>query len=519
MKFVKNRKIIIEAVLFTVFFVFIGIFVYRDSVVHAYISGFGGSGSSGGGSGTPSPTLGTWNITTTTSTSSPVASPSSVDNTVSTTVTVTDVTTTTTTYTCPDLAGCTGGNLSGTSSVTNNLGSCTISGPEYSPFVGLQSDGTNSCYGASVSIIPRYGKYTITIQQTTPSSDSTFYIEQHNYTNWIIPQPQSVTYTTTVSCTPGGWKNACNPNDNNGYIGITLNSGPESWLSLSDQSLQKTGNSQQLSNCDTTVCSYSFGVTAYSVGLASGVYNADPAVDVCYSETAYRGCSGFPSSANLNSHNPSYTSIQTNSTIVLNLIIFSSWMNVTKGGNAYSPKGYNLDNSTYSTSPGGGTGSTGSPFLLGGLIEYTSSIGNFLNTSSQQSVSVNRLNLLSFNRTPVYDFNFFATLYCQFTPNCGTTTGVYYDGVLQPSNIANSSPTTCSSSGANWYYSSTDLPNSSSLCSSNDIVLVNSNVTISGNLQGINNLLIISSGNITIQGGVSTVNAFLMAMGKIIILN
>ncbi len=35
MKFLKNRKILIKVIVFSIFFVFVGIFLYRDSVVYA----------------------------------------------------------------------------------------------------------------------------------------------------------------------------------------------------------------------------------------------------------------------------------------------------------------------------------------------------------------------------------------------------------------------------------------------------------------------------------------------------
>ena len=562
MKFIKNRKIIIGAVVFSVFFVFIGIFLYRDYVVHAFVLNNGGGGTSS--NITPSTKYvylqGDYWIessptgSATAVSSSPSSSPVTVYHIITTSVTIQF--TGSYSYTCNPPSSTNSYNSS-TEVTTITSYSCTTPQPascnqtktiKYSisndsPNQQISYSYTLCNYNASISFTVNHEYDRYQIEVGSPTSTKSFYVEEHS------PLPSSagtygqIGYKVTVACISPATLLSYYSHCRSGYQDISalipssgcVASTSYCWLSFNYQSSVQYYDLQSITGgnntCDSSIsslgntCTSYFAVTPYTYqeNLASSPNYTTP-INIYFSNSYFQSSPGsFGSTSYF--YSPTYSSTTDPSSIEattnnVKLIIFSSWMQV-RNGNTYSPNGYNIDNATYN----GSASVTGSPFLLGGLIEYKNTLGNFLNPTSQQTAQVSILNLLYHGSSnivsPVYDFNFFATLYCQFTSNCAGL-NVYQNGVLKSNNIANSPPTTCASNnGANWYYYNSSLPlsSASAFCLNNDIVLVNGYVTISGNLQGINNLLIISSGNITIQGGVSTVDAFLMAMGKIIILN
>ena len=360
-----------------------------------------------------------------------------------------------------------------------------------------------------------YDQYKITV--SLPTSYNYFYVKQHS----PIPSSSSkygqIGYKVTVACMPAESPSVSYyPYCRTGYQDINAVI-PVNWLSFHYSSppirtKQSTCNSNVY--LPSNPCYSYFAVTPYTYGenLSSSFTKYVTPIHIYFSNSYVR--SGGPQSSSYFCHTncayPNPSSIEA-STNVVHLVIFSSWIQ-SNGGNTYSSNGYNINTSSLSKS-----GS--SAFNIGGLIEYKGVPFSFLANSGTQQ-PVNTLNLMAGGH-PIYDFNFFVTLYCQFSTCTSSSSShpIYSNGIINPGNIIPASPSSCSPTGANWYYMNSSSSSIPSMCSQNDILLVNGNLNISGDITGISNLLIISNGNITIGSGVTTVDAFLMAMGKINILN
>ena len=363
-------------------------------------------------------------------------SPSIIDNQVSTSVT--DTHTYGYNYSCVGGTGSDVGVCSGSAPTSsNNSTTCTST---LSPtFHGLQSNSSvNDCYNQSITVVPRYGKYSISVAQVTPNNDGNrFYIEEHNYNTWLNSTPQGIEYSVSVTCTPGGWKNACNPNYSSGDINVELSSSPSSWLSFSQGALATTESISCSTNCQEDFVVYPYFNQS---GLPAGLYITN-SINVCYSNNTSTYCSS-PSPLNLNSSNSSYTSIGASvSSQLPSLRVYASWIRSTGGGNTYSSGGYQIANFSHNSF---------SPTTFSdGLIENTNS-SNFLNTPGSNMIpSYNSMLLL--NNNPIYNFNFFATLYCQYNAVCNNSSNnLYSNGILQSHNIQTSNS---SVSGVNWYFS------------------------------------------------------------------
>ncbi len=357
-----------------------------------------------------------------------------------------------------------------------------------------------------------YDQYKITV--SLPTSYNYFYVKQHS----PIPSSSSkygqIGYKVTVACMPAESPSVSYyPYCRTGYQDINAVI-PVNWLSFHYSSppirtKQSTCNSNVY--LPSNPCYSYFAVTPYTYGenLSSSFTKYVTPIHIYFSNS-YDNSGTYPPS----SYFYNTKSIEATTSPSVHLVIFSSWIQ-SNGGNTYSSNGYNINTSSLSKS-----GS--SAFNIGGLIEYKGGPPfSFLNNSSSNTPqSVNTLNLMAGGH-PIYDFNFFVTLYCQFSTCTPSSNPIYNNGVIQPQNIEPSSPSSCSPTGANWYYMNSSSSSSSiSLCPKNDILLVNGNFTIHGS-SPINetNVLIISNRNITIGSGVTTVDAFLMAMGQINILN
>ncbi len=265
---------------------------------------------------------------------------------------------------------------------------------------------------------------------------------------------------------------------------------------------------------------------------------------------------------------------QANNPAPVTLNIYASWLSTANGGNAYSRGGFNITTPPSPATPA-------DKIFTDALLETLGGGLNFENGTPVSYASLEYVNQklgLTNNGTPIYDFNFYATLYCEITGKCQNA---FSNGVIQiskiPQNQANlGSLQSMTQSNPNWYFYQGDLNISqNTIYTGSAVLIVNGNVTINPslypqtaactiadsspltNVQLCPGLVIISSGNIEITsntpsqafsydrdldantnadventgnvtepgGGLTTVSpydvvdAFLISMGKIVIDN
>ncbi|MCL4392589.1 hypothetical protein M1145_00380 [Patescibacteria group bacterium] len=335
----------------------------------------------------------------------------------------------------------------------------------------------------------------------------------------------AVIYTVSTNCNNQNNFGECQNNNKDGYWKITPQS-TNNWLYLYDGKsisklsaiyvycLNSTGpTSDQLNtttengsayigyNCYTNPKNLKFWIKAYTNGKGLGA------------KISHIGTLNLSNPGNKNViYNPSVYTDKLN--------IYAPWMQISNG-NTYSRGGYNVtipNNSDFAS----------------GLLEWATGIvnlenGSHTNVTYQGNVGITR----GSNLSPVYDFNFFATLYCEIH-GCSQA-NVYSNGLINPQAIPSNTPsfssipsmaTNPSSGKNNWFYI-----NTGSNCdgtynigptsySGSAVVLVCGNVTITPNLypqdsscpnagsnpqfsvQNCPGLVIISSGSITINSTV-----------------
>ncbi len=275
------------------------------------------------------------------------------------------------------------------------------------------------------------------------------------------------------------------------------------------------------------------------------------------------------------------------------LNIYAPWI-WTYGGNSYSNNGYNI-----TIPPTINTGSlpnyndcsfnglaadneypnhNGSVISADAIPGINSPAGDFNNAVLEQSSSNNTfengsgtssnlsysggIGTTNSDSTPVYNFNFYVTLYCEISGQCNNPQLYNTDGSINlskiNSTISSVSNITSSSSSSDWYFYQGNMSiNSSSGYSyaGNGILLVNGNVDITpplypsncsfsvsnpyASIQSCYGLVIIASGNITIENsnpnttgdnilnedgtlhssgsGYDVIDAFLVSMSNIIV--
>ena len=331
----------------------------------------------------------------------------------------------------------------------------------------------------------------------------------------------AVIYTVSTNCNNQNNFGECQNNNKDGYWKITPQS-TNNWLYLyntkSTASLSalyiycknSTGpTSNQLTttiengsayvgyNCYTNPQNLKFWVKSYTNGKSLGA------------KISHIGT--------LNISNPSAKNIIENPSLYTDkLNIYAPWMQFSNG-NTYSRGGYNV------TIPNNSN-------FVSGLLEWTAGIVNLENGSHTNITYQGDVGMTNGNLSSVYDFNFFATLYCEIH---GCPNGVYYNGLINPQDIQSNVPSfnsipsmTTKPSGGNWFYINTSNNCSGTYnidptsYSGSAVVLVCGNVNITPNLypqsascpnagfspkssvQACPGLVIIASGNITINSTV-----------------
>lgn len=282
-----------------------------------------------------------------------------------------------------------------------------------------------------------------------------------------------------------------------------------------------------------------------------------------------------------------------NDNLTAYLNVYAPWI-WTYGGNAYSNNGYNI-----TIPPTINTGNlpnynncsaselaadneypnnNGSIISADAIPGTNSPAGNFNNAVLEQSSSTNNfekgkgtssnlsytgsIGTTNSGSTPVYNFNFYVTLYCEISGQCNNPQLYNSDGSINlskiKSTISSVSDIISSSSSSDWYFYQGNMSinsNSGSAYSGNGILLVNGNVDITpplypsncsfsvsnpySSVQSCYGLVIIASGNITIENsnpnttgdnilnengslhasgsGYDIVDAFLVSMDNIIV--
>ena len=331
----------------------------------------------------------------------------------------------------------------------------------------------------------------------------------------------AIIYTVSTNCNNQSNFGECQNNNKDGYWQITPQS-TNSWLQLYDNKSvtnlssiyvyckNSTGpKNNQLStstegtsayigyNCYTNPQNLTFWVKSYTYDMKLGA------------KISHIGTLNItnPGSKNVIENPPSYT---------IDLNIYAPWMQINTG-NVYSRGGYNITIPT-------------STEFSSGLLEWASGITNFENGATPNTKYQGVVGIANSNLSPVYDFNFFATLYCEIH---GCSNNVYNNGLIEPQNIQSNTPNLSSipsistnPKGGNWYYINTGNNCSgnyvigSTSYSGSAVVLVCGNVSINPNLypqsssclsagitpqssvQNCPGLVMIASGNITINSTV-----------------
>ncbi len=213
--------------------------------------------------------------------------------------------------------------------------------------------------------------------------------------------------------------------------------------------------------------------------------------------------------------------VQASNPTPVGLNIYASWLSTSNGGNAYSRGGFNITTPPSPATPA-------DKIFTNALLETLGGGLNFENGSPATSSSLEYTNQklgLTNNGIPIYDFNFYATLYCEITGKCQNS---FSNGVIQvnriPQNQANlGSLQSMTPSNPNWYFYQGNLTISqNTIYTGSSVLVVNGNVTINPslypqtatctiagsspltNVQSCPGLVIIASGNIEITSNTPT---------------
>ncbi|MHB8443149.1 MAG: hypothetical protein ACYDAS_02155 [Patescibacteria group bacterium] len=172
---------------------------------------------------------------------------------------------------------------------------------------------------------------------------------------------------------------------------------------------------------------------------------------------------------------------QASNPVPVTLNIYASWISTSSGGNAYSRGGFNI---TTPPSPATPT----DKIFTNALLETLGGGLNFENGTPVSYASLEYANQklgLTQNGIPIYDFNFYTTLYCEITGKCQ---GAFTNGIIQvnriPSNQANlGSLQSMTQSNPNWYFYQGNLTISqNTVYTGSAVLIVNGNVTITPSL-------------------------------------
>jgi hypothetical protein len=172
---------------------------------------------------------------------------------------------------------------------------------------------------------------------------------------------------------------------------------------------------------------------------------------------------------------------QANNPAPVTLNIYASWISTSNGGNAYSRGGFNI---TTPPSPATPT----DKIFTNALLETLGGGLNFENGTPVSYASLEYANQklgLTQNGIPIYDFNFYTTLYCEITGKCQ---GAFSNGIIQvhsiPPNQANlGSLQSMTQSNPNWYFYQGNLTISqNTVYTGSAVLIVNGNVTITPSL-------------------------------------
>ncbi len=351
----------------------------------------------------------------------------------------------------------------------------------------------------------------------TPNSTNSFNTEQHG------SNPDgAIIYTVSTNCNNQTNFGECQNNNKDGYWKITSQSSGlgGGWLQLYDsKSIAKLSSIY-------VYCKNSTGpindqlTTSVENGSAYIGYNcyANPK-NLKFWVKSYTYGKGLGAKVShigtLNLSNPGSRNIIENpSSYTTKLNIYAPWMQIIGVGNSYSRGGYNI------AIP------VNAQFTVG-VLEWANGISQFENGSNTGVHYQGSVGMTQGNLAPVYDFNFFATLYCEIH---GCSNGVYSNGLIEPQNIQSNIPNFTSilpmstkPTSGNWFYVNTadnctgTYSIGQTTYSGSAVVLVCGNVLITPNLypqspscttagfnptssvQNCPGLVIIASGNITIN--------------------
>ena len=171
------------------------------------------------------------------------------------------------------------------------------------------------------------------------------------------------------------------------------------------------------------------------------------------------------------------------------LNIYSSWISTSNGGNAYSRGGFNITtpsciipNITTPSCPA----TPADTIFTNALLETLGGGLHFENgTGALPLLQYTTQNLgLTNGGTPIYDFNFYTTLYCEITGKCQ---GAFSNGIIQTnkisSNQANLGSLQSMTQSKNWYFYPSNLTISqNTVYTGSAVLIVHGNVTITPSL-------------------------------------